>query len=156
VAPPEYIEFLPDQVDAVLARMKALRDAHRGWINLQPGIPEAAAGAVRGSGLFAIFSGRGPEVPVCTWTAGTAGRRPEPISVGVLHGTGPRALTRLQEKGWPLPDGWRLLQDHSKRGIVCTIPAGAADGDVLRWMIGAGTALALVPLTGSWLATVHV
>jgi len=156
VAEPELIEFRPEQPDVVVARMITLARDHAGWINFQPGIPSDAVGDTRSS-LFGLFSGRGPDVPVCTWTPGARRRRGfEPASVGIQHGTGPNGLNRLRDAGWELPAGWRRLQDHSRRGLVLALPPDTPPAEVLRWLLGAGAALSVVPLTGSWLASIFL
>ena len=153
--PPELIEFRPEASATVLDRMAVLTRDHSGWINFQPGVPPDTAPPR--SSLFGLFSGRGPEVPVCTWTPGEKRRRGvEPESVGIQHGTGPRVADRLRDEGWPIPDGWRRLQDHGKRGLVVAVPPGTPHGAVLEWLLGAGERLSVVPLTGTWLASVHV
>ena len=136
--------------------MDDLAERHNGWINFRPGIPEDAATDARSS-LFGIFSGRGPDPPVCTWTPGVRTRRGfDRASVGIHHGAGPAAVKRLQELGWDVPPGWRRLQDHAKRGLVLTVDPSASHADVLRWLLGAGAALTSLPLTGTWLASVHL
>ena len=154
--PPELIEFRPNTVETVLERMDVLARDHSGWINFQPGVPPDLAPPGRSS-LFGLFSGRGPEVPVCTWTPGERRRRGvEPASVGIQHGTGPRVADRLRDAEWPIPEAWRRLMDHGKRGLVVVVPADTPHTDVLAWLLGAGERLSLVPVTGTWLASVHV
>ncbi len=153
---PELFEFREDDPAPVLPHMAELAEAHRGWINLQPGVREEDATQVSSS-LFGIFSGRGPQVPVCTWTPGEARRRGnvEPPSVGIEHGSGPKAANRLAGVGLRLPAGWRVLQDHPKRGLVVAVRAEARHEVVLGWLLAAGRELSTIQPTGSWLATVH-
>ena len=56
-----------------------------------------------------------------------------------------------------LPDGWRQVQDHPKRGIVLEArPGTTPDPDAtLEWMLAALQALTPMPLTGLWRATFY-
>ena len=67
---PKHIDFKPDDRAAVIARMDGMTRAGTGWINLSPALDEDAELPVRSS-TFGIFSGRGPDVPLCTWVPGT-------------------------------------------------------------------------------------
>jgi hypothetical protein len=61
----------------------------------------------------------------------------------------------LAERGIPLPEGWRRLQDHPKRGLVLIPTPGASDDEldaVLDWLLRATGALCPVPRTGEWRA----
>lgn len=151
----EEFEFRPEEPSAVLAQMERLGAAHRGWLNLQPGIREEDAPEPP-TALGLIFSSAVQEVPVCTWVAGRQGRSGlEPDSLGVQHATGPRVVGRLASLGLPLPEGWRWTQDHPRRGLVVRTPVGTDHGDQLRWLVAAATALSGVPLTGDWRALVY-
>ena len=153
---PEVLEADWNGLGPVVARMDELADRQAGWVNLQPGIdPEDAPPA--SPGLFGVFSGRGPIVPVATWTAPAAGRRgpPEAEQVGIQHPAGGRAAAVLAEGGLPVPDGWRVLQDHPRRGLVVAVPAGTRHEVVLDWLLRATARLSAVPVTGRWRATVH-
>lgn len=136
--------------------MGELAAAGTGWVNVQPGIDAGDVPPAQ-AGLFAVFSGRGPVVPVATWTAGAQRRRaaPEPESVGIQHPAGPGAARRLADAGLAPPAGWRLLQDHPRRGLVLAVAPGTAHADVLTWLLRATAALSAVPVTGDWRATVH-
>ena len=151
----EEFEFRIEEPGAVLSHMERLGAFHRGWVNLQPGITEEDAPPPT-SPLGLVFSSAVHVVPVCTWVAGRDGRHgAEPDSVGVQHATGPRVVARLASSGMALPDGWRWVQDHPRRGLVVLTPVGTPHGEQLRWLLGAGAALSGVPLTGDWLATVY-
>lgn len=152
---PELVEFRPDEAGAVVAAMAAMHAAHEGWINVQPAVNEDDLPAP-GSPLFGIFSGSGPAVPLITWAPGEKRRRGFGRStVGVQHGSGPKAADRLRESGRPLPEGWVVVQDHPKRGLVAAVPPDADDADVLAWLIDAATALSRVPFTGTWRAAIY-
>jgi hypothetical protein len=151
---PEVIEVDWGRLDPVVERMAELTAAMAGWINVQAGIdPEDAPRA--DAGLFGLFSGRGPVV--ATWTAPVPRRRgpPEPASVGIQHPAGPRAVSRLAESGLPVPAGWRVLQDHPRRGLVIAVTPDTPPADVLAWLLDATARLSGVPVTGEWRASVY-
>jgi len=151
----EDIEFAEDDLSGVVARMDELAVAGTGWVNLLPEV-EAGANVPPSGGFLALFSARGPSVPLGTWTAGTSSADgPGRASVGVQHGSGPKALDRLRELGLALPAGWQRVQDHPRRGLVATVPAGADRSEVLHWLLSSMHALANVRLTGNWLAQLY-
>ncbi|HAM02611.1 MAG TPA: hypothetical protein DCQ30_10375 [Acidimicrobiaceae bacterium] len=148
-------EFRAEDPDMVLTHMARLGDAHRGWINLQPGIREEDTPPAP-TALGFIFSSSRYEVPMCTWVAGREGRHGvEADSLGIQHGSGPRAVRRLAGMELPLPEGWRWVQDNPLRGLVVRTPPGTDHADQLRWLLQAGSALSKVPLTGDWRALVY-
>src|SRR5439155_24003691 len=138
--------FLLDDRATVLARMAQLAQSKKGWINLSPALDEDEEPPPRSS-TFGLFSGRGPDVPLCTWVPGP------PVEIGIQHGTGTKAVRVLRDLGQPVPNGWRVTQDHSRRGLVVLIPDGTTDEQVLDWLLQAGTALAShLKLAGWWRA----
>lgn len=148
-APPEQIDFALDNRSTVLARMERLHEIKKGWINLSPALDEDEDPPPRSS-TFGLFSGRGPDVPLCTWVPGP------PVEVGIQHGAGPKAVDVLGNLGEPVPDGWRVTQDHSRRGLVAVVPDGIPDEQVLDWLLRAGTALAAhLKLAGWWRAAIY-
>src|SRR5580765_3784807 len=131
--------------------------AGKGWINLAPDVRDEDADKVAQSqGIFRLFSGRGPLVPLCTWVPGGHNRRGvEYVSIGIEHGSGPKAANRLRDAGTPVPKGWVVFSDHGKRGIVVAAPATVPHADVLDWIMRAALVLNLAGLTGTWHAVVH-
>ena len=129
-------------VDAADLHLVAERLDPRGWVNLQPGVAEEDLPPPAGS-LFGLFGGRGPMVPLCTWHRGER-------SAGLQHATGPKLARRID-----VPRGWRIVQDHPRRGLVVRVPADVADLEVLRWLVDVGGGLCVVPTTGQWLAELH-
>ena len=107
------------------------------------------------SGLAALLGSRGPTVPLGTWSPA---HRRDPATVGIHHGEGTKAVAQLAERGVLLPDGWRRLQDHPKRGLVL-VPTPAASAAVLdvvlAWLLRATGALCPVRRTGEWRAYVY-
>jgi hypothetical protein len=153
VAEPLVIEFDENHRDAVVTRMAAMAAAHQGWINLTPGLDVDMPPQPR-SLMGSLFSARGPAVPLGTWSApGPNGR--DPATVGIQHGQGPRALQHLAEAGLAMPDTWRRLQDHARRGLVCAVPPSddpAELDEVLDWLLRATGYLCPLPRTGEWRA----
>lgn len=152
---PEVLTFEPDEPGPVLARMRELVEEPGGWVNLEPEVPEEHVPDAP-SGLSRLFGGRGPAIPLCTWTPPEPGRGgTEPMTLGVQHGLGSRARGRLEELGLGIPAGWVVRGDHARRGLVIEVPADADLAGVLDWLLAAGEAVATVPVTGRWLAAVH-
>ena len=133
----EVVTVDPDDLLPVAERIDP-----RGWINLQPDVDEDDV-PPSGSALFGLFSTRGPVVPLCTWHPGER-------SAGVQHGTGPKVTSRID-----VPAGWRVVQDHPRRGLVVRVPPDVPNLDVLRWLIQVGSALCPVPAREHWLAELH-
>lgn len=150
---PEYVEFRPHDRAVVVARMAELARDRSGWVNLQPGVPEETATAR--PGLVGLLTGRS-NVPLATWVPGEVGRRGvEPTSVGIQHAAGGRVAPRLAEAGLPVPDGWRVVQDNPRRGLVALLPDDADLDAVVDWLVRATEAVATVDLTGEWRAAFY-
>ena len=153
---PRYVEFQPDRVDDVVAAMEAVEGAGAGWVNFEPAV-EAEDVAAAGSGTFALFSGRGPVVPLATWTPATTQRRGrrEPAMIGLQHPAGSKAKPLLAERGHSVPEGWTVVQDHVRKGMVIALPDGVPPAVALQWLLRSARLLATVPLTGEWRAAVY-
>ena len=153
----EQLEFEPGTRSGVVARMDGVagsRSGRGGWINFHPRVDDDSE-VPEGSSLFGIFSASGPAVPICTWMPGKwRGDRRDPVSIGVQHAAGPRAVSRLASLGVEVPTGWRVRQDHPRRGLVIMVPADQDHDTTLGWLLRAGAALSAVPLTGTWRADV--
>jgi hypothetical protein len=155
-AEPTYVLFRADRLDDAVAAMASLTDAHGGWINFQPAV-DVADLPDAGGGFFGLFGGKGPDVPLGTWTPASAPKRgrPDPPKIGLQHGAGARAKPKLVELGHPVPDGWVVLQDYIKKGLVVAVPPDVPHADVLSWLLGAARALSNIPLGGDWRAEVY-
>jgi hypothetical protein len=162
----EQLLFPPGEPNEVLTLMARLEAEDGGWINLSP-VPEEDADGPVGSGrrqwlphLFDLLLDAGPDIPVGTWVpprrAQGKGRGVATTSIGLQHPSGQRALDRLQRAGIDPPPGWRLVQDHPRRGLVFSAPVGADHRATLEWLIRAGDFLSVGPRAASWLATVHL
>lgn len=148
----EELEFVPPDVAGVLERMAALTAAGDGWLNLLPGLDDEVEEPPR-TVFTALFGAPQPPATMCTWIPGRDGGGP---TVGVAHPRGRHAARQLGERSVPVPGDWRVTQDHGRRGLVVRPPPGTSDGLVLDWMLRAGAALAVMPLTGTWQARVHL
>ncbi|MEA2826955.1 MAG: hypothetical protein QOG43_1394 [Actinomycetota bacterium] len=136
--------------------MDALAEAGRGWVNFEPAVdPDDLSGS--GDGFFGLFSGRGPEVALATWTPPTAGRRGrvEPAMLGLQHGAGRRIKTKLADAGHPVPEGWVVVQDYVKKGLVITLPPEVDHAAVVAWLLAAARATSPVPIGPGWRAAVY-
>jgi hypothetical protein len=156
VPPPSLsLQFHAAGTEEVLARMRRMTAAGRGWINLEPEVQEDVE--VPGVGLFSFMSARGPAVPLCTWSAPRTVRgRRRPPALGIQHGTGTRAVARLAERGLAVPRGWRVSQDHPRRGLVVVVTPAAPEAEMLGWLLRAATLLSWSPPTGTWNAYIYL
>ncbi|MBO0892832.1 MAG: hypothetical protein J2O39_00510 [Acidimicrobiales bacterium] len=154
--------FRPEEPGEVLALMARLEE-DGGWLNLSP-VPDEETAAPRRQWLphlFDLLLDAGPDVPVCTWVPanGATGKRSSrgapTTSIGVQHPSGQRAIERLRQAGIDPPGGWRVDQDHPRRGLVLSAPAGGDHRVTLEWLVRAGEFLSLGPPARSWVATAH-
>ena len=157
----ETIDFDSTDASPVVRAMAGLvaRGDGLGWINIGPGLRddqiEELPPPPSATMLGRWFSGRGPAVPMATWTP-SRGRSARALpTVGVEHGAGPKALDRLAAAGAPLPAGWRKVQDHAKNGIVAQPMSGASHYEVLEWLLSACWALCPIAIEDRWMALVH-
>ena len=154
----DVVEFHRSDPSVLSPRFDAIdREGGGGWINIGPALRGEDWDVVpQRSGLAAWFSGRGPAVPMATWTPESRGEKAVPAQIGISHGTGPNAMDRLEAKGVVLPPGWTKKQDHAKHGIVAELPPGADPAVVVGWLIDAMAILsALVDTDDYWIAEVH-
>ena len=152
--PVRELPFTEDDLAPAVAELATRAEAGRGWVNL---LPEAEPDATipASGGIFAIFTARGPAIPMATWTPAPAGKPGAPMTIGIEHGSGPQALRRLTERQLGLEPGWLKVSDHPKRGLVVRVPGDTPLEDVLWWLLAAGHALSTAPLTGDWLARIY-
>jgi hypothetical protein len=124
-------------------------------VNLQPAVdPDDVPDP--GGALARAFSAAGPTVPLGTWVPGARRRNgtSEPVSLGLQHAAGQKALARLRDAGLPPVEGWRPLSDHPKRGMVIAVPDDEDPDVALRWLIRATELLAPMELPAAWHAGV--
>lgn len=145
-----------EDTSEVVGVMDDLAAAHDGWVNLHPEVRPEDEPPPR-SGLTMLLAGPIHDVPVCTWVAGKAtARGPLPDSIGVQHAAGERVRLRLVTAGVAVPEGWRIVQDHPRRGLIVNPAPDTSHHDVLAWTLEAGAALSAVRLSGEWRAEVHL
>ncbi|HPB45042.1 MAG TPA: hypothetical protein PLP95_04235, partial [Microthrixaceae bacterium] len=130
-----------DRAEELVAIFEELQSTGSGWLNIVPELPEGTEVPATPNSL-AIFSRRGPVVPLATWTT------TEPTELGLLHGTSQRARFALADTVAAIPDGWRVLADHPRKGLVVVPGAGLGHRVVARWLLDALTVLCLPPHTG--------
>lgn len=151
----DFLEFVPGPGDRAVVEVMDELAVGSGWLTLDPAFDDRFPPPQQTT-LGRLVSGRGPAVPRATWVpADTDRRRPEPVSVGILHGTGSRAVERLADKDVAVPDRWRVVADHSKRGLVLWVPIDVPHGDVLGWTCRAARSLTRVPLLEQWRVAIH-
>jgi hypothetical protein len=138
----------------LIGNLAAVRARGTGWINVEPVIEEENEPPPPGP--FAFLGGSTHKVPVITWIPAKPGPdgSVRPTSVGIQHAAGPRLAWKLRDLGLPVPGGWRVTQDHPRRGLVAQVPGDADDRDVMSWLLQAATAACAVPTTGRWRASV--
>ena len=151
VSPTDEIPFDEDDLDPIAAILAQLGDASSGWVNFVPEVEEGHDPPPRNP-VVAIFSAIGDAVPLATWSAPEkpGGR----ATLGVTHGSGPKALARLERFGVPLEPGWLKVADHPRRGLVVASPPDIELDHALWWLLTASHVLSTVPLTENWLARV--
>jgi hypothetical protein len=151
---PELVEFTFDDRRPVVTVMRRLLRERDGWINVQPAVNPEILTADRG--IARVFSAMGPTVPLGTWMPGDRRRNGtlEPVSLGLQHAAGPRAIPRLRELGYGPPDTWRVLTDHSRRGFVLLVPSEEDPDQTLAWLVRAAIALAPFEVPVGWRAGV--
>ena len=152
---PLELEFAAHDDPELLAHMAEAAATGTGWINVEPVIDEDHEPPQPGP--FAFLGGSTHKVPTVTWLPGK--RAPngmvKPITVGLQHASGPRVAGRLRDLGCALPEGWRITQDHPRRGLVALVPADADNWAVIDWLLRAATLVCAVPATGRWRASIH-
>jgi hypothetical protein len=145
------IDFSVDELTTVIASMEGLAVAGDGWINLLPKINDDDERPPP-LGFYALFSGGGTSVTVCTWVpANREHRGRNQPSIGITHATGRRVVAQLGSLGLPVPATWFVEQDHPRRGLVIRVPADAPNEEVLTWVLRATEVLrAAGPIRGWW------
>jgi hypothetical protein len=152
---PRELEFVAQNDPELLSSMNSVELGRTGWINIEPVIEEENLPPEPGP--FAFLGGSTHKVPTITWMPGKLGSNgtAKPTTVGLQHAAGPRIAWKLRDVGLPLPEGWRISQDHPRRGLVALVPADADNEAVIDWLLRAATFACTVPTTGRWRASVH-
>ena len=154
----QMIEFTPDDIDAVVEQLGGVIERGAGWLNIEPIVGEVAMDEIRRSAppaIVRVFSGKGGKIPFGTFVPGD-NRKAGMGQVGLEHSAGPRGLQQLRDAGVVLPAGWRMRQDHGKRGIVCDVPRDEGPVNIVRWILDASVQLCEIQLTGWWTAVISL
>ena len=152
VHPTEEITFDEDDLVPIVSVLAQLASAATGWVNFVPEVEEGHDPPPRNP-VVAILSANGDAVPLATWSPP---ERPQGrATLGITHGSGPKALARLDSYGVPLETGWSKVADHPRRGLVVTSPPDEDLEHQLWWLLTASHILSTVPLTENWLAKVY-
>ena len=152
---PQFVDFTVTDRGPALAVMRAVAEKGDGWINFAPSleiedVPEPPTMFQR------VFAASGPKIPFGTWVPGD--QRKNSVtrgSLGLRHGFGPKAIIGLRETGVTVPDGWRVLSDHGRRGLVLSLPGDVEPELALDWLLRAAVPLSPMELPPEWKAQVY-
>jgi hypothetical protein len=149
------LEFVALDDPGLLAHMAHLATTGAGWINVTPLIETEHEPPPPGP--FAFLGGSTHQVPTATWKPGRlqSDGTARPTTVGLQHAAGTHLAWRLSDLGLPRPEGWRVTQDHPRRGLVMTVPADADHAATMDWLLRLAAAVCTVPTTGTWEASIH-
>jgi len=162
----EIVAFTTDEPEPALRQMRAIARAHDGWVNVRPRVEDDPTEFLeefaprQPPSFLGGFGQRKPTPVEGTWIPGRSTRRaPEPASVGLEHPAGRFAVRQLRDGGSPVPDGWKVVNDNARRGLVLSVPeTDDPDADcerILTWLVAAAGVLAPHEVTGLWQAEVH-
>jgi hypothetical protein len=155
VQPDSVVEFRIDRPAAVVAILAEVVGAHAGWLNLQPDVHVEDVPDT-GSPFGRLLTAVGPPVPLGSWVPGAPKRGGyERTSLGLQHPGGKKAIWRLRDVGIVVPNGWKVLADHPRRGIVLSLPDDADPAEALDWMVRASVELTDIVLPDVWRAAVY-
>ena len=150
--PAEVIEFDGDDPSEIVARLDGIARA-RGWVNLEPAVdPEERPPP---AGLLSLFAAPRPDAPQATWVPSKEAGGEEGVDqVGITHTARRKALPALSEAGITVPDGWGVVADHARLGLVLAVPAERRS-EAVPWLVRAATALCPLPFGGRWYAAIY-
>lgn len=155
LSPDEVVDFRASRPAAVVAIMDQLAAVHAGWLNLQPDV-DVEDVADTSTPLTRLLTAKGPPVPLGSWVPGAERRGGvEPTSLGLQHPGGRKAVWRLRDSGVAVPEGWRVLGDHPRRGLVLSLPPDADHTATIDWLVRAAVALTDLVLPDGWRAAVY-
>ena len=116
-----------------------------GWANFAPGLLEDLEEFLPREGPFSSLFGR-PVRPFAEVSV-VPGKT---LAIGITHGAGRLLSSGLTERGLKLAEGWKLTQDHSRRGLV--IEAGVDPRSVAHFVATALVTLTATPAQLEWSA----
>jgi hypothetical protein len=150
----EDVAFDPLQPEALVAIMDELHTAG-GWCNVLPGVDEEEARRATPSGVFSSLFGAAPPLVAMGTYLPLAGRRHGEVRVGILHAAGRLQIDGQRRLAGGVPQGWRVTQDHARRGLVLAVPAATPTSEIATWLVRAISDLTAVRTQTPWLAEVH-
>ena len=141
--------LIDHDAEALAAVMEELAATGRGWVNLLPEIPENVPVPSTPNAL-AVFSKRGPVVPLGTWTAPSPARNgaTAPSEIGIQHGAAKQAKAALSGTPGEIPASWTVMSDNPRRGVVVRAPEGTSLAAQAAWLLDALAAICIPPQTG--------
>ena len=147
----ERLYFSSAAPTSLLERMEELAAAADGWINVLPKPDDDRA--IRTSlGFLALLGGGASGLTMWTWIPRDQSRRDRLTTrLGISHVKRCRAATIVP----PVPLGWRVEQDHPRRGLVLAVPPEEAHAAVATWALRATEALSARPVI-AWRADVYL
>ena len=150
------VEFTLTDRGAVVDLMRELAARRHGWVNVQPLVEPDRMPAPTGGIVLGWITGGLPPLPIGTWIAPRVRRgQLRPGSVGLAHNANAKVARRLVEAGLAAPEGWKMVQDNARRGLVCEVPADTDVAFVLDWVLRAMVELSPVDTGDEYRATVH-
>lgn len=156
----EQIKFSPDELTRIVAWMTRLTAAEDGWINLVPRLSDDDDDddeRPTSLGFFALLGGGAIGITMGTWIPPSHHPRRGLVwpSLGISQVTGRRAVAELNSLALPVPETWRIEQDHPRRGLILRLPPGEAPEKVLAWALRAVALCTYRPIA-TWRADVHL
>lgn len=145
LTPAAHFTITPADTAALDAAVDGTEPRSGAWFNLLPRVVDNADIPDTPNAL-AIFSRRGPAVPLATIVAAHERRgRIEPTEIGVQHAAASRLAVAWTR---PPPEGIVTLTDHPKRGWVAAVPPEMRAHAYTSWLCQQLIALCRVPHTG--------
>jgi hypothetical protein len=100
IVPIDEMTFDEDHLAPLVAMLADL--APGGWVNLVPEVEPGHEPPPRNP-VVSVFTAKGDAIPLATWSAPeVAGRR---TTIGITHGSGPRASSASPERSCRCPKG---------------------------------------------------
>lgn len=146
--PKRLLEFAGEIPDELVRAFEGLLAAGSGWVNLVPEVIEPDDVA-----RVSLLGRHGPTAMGTVMAA--HGWRRKRIRLGVMHPQGritPKELTKL---GLAIPEGWRLISSHARKGMVLEPLAQAGVREVLGWTKELCLALCVMETTGKVRAEIY-
>lgn len=152
--PDEVFDVRGDARTDLLAALTTLVADESGWVNVAPLL--AREDLPPRHLITALFSAKGPLLPVATFVPGTRGRAGQvgPSSLGLQHPEGRKVAAVLRARGVTPPDGYRVVSDNPRRGLVLEAQGPGELAEVADWLLVATGAVCPSDFDGWWRAMV--